>query len=118
MANTTRRLVTGATTNLTLLSTAPTMNLTGMEAVNTAAYAIFVKFYWFSQVGAATSPTVGTTAPDMTINIPTLSSLTRLFPQYGLTRNGDLWVAVTKVATDADTTVTVAGDGLITFFLG
>lgn len=118
MASTSKRLVTGATTNLTLLSTAPTMNLTGMMATNTAAYAIFVKFYWFSQLGTNVAPVVGTTLPDMTVNIPTVASLSVLFPQYGITRNGDLWVAVTKLVADTDTTVTVAGDGLITFFLG
>lgn len=113
MACITKRLVTAGTTNLTVLAPAPALNLMGMVATNTAAYAIFVKFYW--NVGA---PTVGTTLPNLTVNVPTLATLPLVLPQYGLLNNGDLWVAVTKLVADTDTTVTVAGDGLITFFLG
>lgn len=117
MASRTVRLATGSTTNLTLLSVSPALNLTGLLATNTAAYAIFVKFYWFDKsTGAAVAPTVGTTLPDLTINVPTASSFNIRFD--GITKRGDLWVAVTKLAADTDTTATVAGDGLITFFLG
>lgn len=119
MSSITTRLVTGATTNLKLLSPSPAMILEGLIATNTAAYAIFVKFYWFdASLQAATQPVVGTTLPNLTLAIPTLASLPFYFGKDGLYNKGDLWVAVTKLAADTDTTVTVAGDGLITFMLG
>lgn len=118
MSSSTTRLVTGATTNLTLLMGAPSAILEGLVATNTAAYAIFIKFYWFdASAGAATKPTVGTTAPNLTLNIPTIATTPFYFGKDGLYNKGDLWVAVTKLVADTDTTVTVAGDGLITFML-
>lgn len=117
MSSHTLRLVTGATTNLTFLAPIPVLE--GLIATNTAAYAIFVKFYWFDGSAAtATGPTVGTTLPAMTVGIPAASTLPIYFGKDGIFNKGDLWVAVTKLVADTDTTVTVAGDGLITFLLG
>jgi hypothetical protein len=119
MSSITTRLVTGASTNLTRLSQSPALILEGIIPTNTAAYAIFVKFYWFDQsLQAATTPTVGTTVPNLTLSVPAASTLPFYFGKDGLYGKGDLWVAVTKLAADTDTTVTVAGDGLITFMLG
>ena len=120
MSSSTTRLVTGATTNLTLLSVSPAPILEGVIATCTAAYAIFVKFYWFdaSTSSGATKPTVGTTLPALTLTIPTVATAPFFFGNGGINNKGDLWVAVTKLAADSDTTVTVAGDGIITFMLG
>lgn len=93
-------------------------NLSGIVCVNTAAYAIFVKLYWFQPTAAAASPTVGTTVPDYTFLVPALGTTTGGLQwdlSQGLpTKAGELWVAVTKLAADTDTTVVVAGDGIIT----
>ena len=119
MSSITSRLVTGTTTNLTLLSPSPAAILEGLIGTNSAAYAIFVKFYWFdASLQAATKPTVGTTLPAITVGIPAATTLPFYFGKDGLYNKGDLWVAVTKLVADTDTTVTVAGDGLITFMLG
>lgn len=115
MTATVFKLNTGASTNLTKLKDLPA-NLKGIAAVCTAAYAIFVKFYWYTPTAAAPAPTVGTTVPDMTIEVPALGTTTggvlQSWPD-GISKAGLLFMAVTKLATDADTTVVVAGDGLI-----
>lgn len=117
MASYTQRLVTAATTNLTLLDLAPTSDLHGWVLNNTAAYSIFVKFYWFTQNGTNLAPTVGTTLPALTVTVPTLASKEANY-ENGLTGQGDLYVAVTKAAADTDTTAVAAGDGILTFILG
>jgi len=113
------RVTTGATTNLTNLGQAGSMAavLRGLNVTNTAAYAIFVKFWWGAQ-GAV--PTVGTTVPDMVVTCPAAATSgggTFLSMPAPLVKNGQLWMWVTKLAADSDTTATVAGDGLITVFL-
>lgn len=105
------KLATGATTNLTKIKDGPAV-LKGLVATNTAGYAIFVKFYWFVPTNTAAAPTVGTTVPDLTFNVPTVASITPSFP-VGMTKAGQLYMAVTKLAADNDATVVVAGDGLI-----
>lgn len=117
MASITTRLVTTASTNLTRLSPAPAQNLHGWVLNNTAAYAIYVKFFWFQQSGTNLAPTVGTTLPAFTVTVPTVASKELNF-ENALTGEGDLWVCCTKLVADTDTTATVAGDGLLTFILG
>ena len=120
MTATVFRLVTGATTNLTKVRDYPT-TVKGIIAVNTAAYAIFVKLYWFAPTASAPAPTVGTTPPQVTIEIPALSTTTggvlQSFTEGFTGGNGNLWIAVTKLAADSDTTATVAGDGLISLLV-
>jgi hypothetical protein len=105
------KLNTGSTTNLTKIKDGPA-NLKGLVAINTAAYAIFVKFFWFVPSATAATPTVGTTVPDLTFQIPTIAAITPSFPD-GMSKAGQLYMAVTKVGTDADATAVVAGDGII-----
>lgn len=106
------KLNTASSTNLTKIKDGPA-NLKGLVACNTAAYAIFVKFYWFKPSATAEAPTVGTTVPDVTFNVPTVASIQPSFPD-GMTKGlGQLYMAVTKLAADTDTTAVVAGDGLI-----
>lgn len=119
MASKVFKLNTANTTNLTkLLDQGGT--LTGLAAVCTAAYAIFVKFYWYTPTVANPTPTVGTTVPDITIEVPALGTTTGsvnpTIPPQGVSKSGQLYMAVTKLATDADATVVVAGDGLISVF--
>lgn len=120
MTATVFRLVTAATTNLTKVRDGPA-TVKGIIAVNTAAYAIFVKLYWYVPTNAAPTPTVGTTAPHVTIELPALGTTTggieRSFTEGFSGGNGQLWMAVTKLATEADATVVVAGDGLISLLV-
>ena len=115
MASVPYKFTTANTTNLQPVRAGQTANLKGIVAVGTAAYEIFVKLYWTN-----TAPTVGTTVPNLTFAVPALGTttggLTASFPD-GITGNGELWVAVTKLAADTDTTVVVAGDGIITLLV-
>jgi len=114
------RLVTGATTNLNKVRQ-ESPKVKGIIAVNTAAYEIFVKLYWFRPSNGASAPTVGTTAPQVTIAIPALGTTTggvmQAFTEGFSGGDGDLWIAVTKLAADTDTTVVAAGDGLISLLV-
>lgn len=109
------KLTTAGTTNLTRLGGAT--KLDGIEVTNTAAYAIFVKLYWDKGLGI---PTVGTTVPDLVFTCPaaaTSGGNTSRNWADGLIGNGQLWCWVTKLAVVTDTTVTVAGDGIIAFLV-
>ncbi len=121
MTATVFRLVTLSTTNLVQVRTGPA-TVKGIIAVNAAAYAIFVKLYWYVPTSAAPTPTVGTTAPNVTIAIPALGTTTASGVMQSFTEgfsggNGNLWMAVTKLATEADATAVVAGDGLISLLV-
>lgn len=95
----------------------------GVIATNTAAYEIFIKLYWYWPLEDKVNqqPVVGTTVPSITIPVPALGTTTGAQIQYfrdgiqgGSGLGGSLWVAVTKLAADTDTTQVVAGDGIIT----
>lgn len=120
MTATVFRLTTGSSTNLTQVRNSPS-TVKGIIAVNTAAYAIFVKLYWFVPTATASAPTVGTTLPQVTILIPALGTTTggiqQSFTEGFSGGNGNLWIAVTKLAADSDTTAVVAGDGLISLLV-
>lgn len=114
------RLVTAGSTNLNKVRNGPA-NVKGIIAVNTAAYEIFVKLYWFQPTASASDPTVGTTAPNVTIAIPALGTTTggvmQSFTEGFQGGCGNLFIAVTKLAADTDTTAVVAGDGLISLLV-
>lgn len=114
------RLVTAGSTNLTKVSDGPSV-VKGLAAVNTAAYAIFIKLYWFAPTASAAAPTVGTTAPQVTIELPALGTTTggvqQSWPDGFVGGNGNLFMAVTKLAADSDTTAVLAGDGLISLLV-
>jgi len=109
---------TAGTTNLTRIGTpGGSANLKGLVVTNTAAYAIFIKLYWDKGLGI---PTVGTTVPALTITCPAAATSgggTLVDFSDGITGNGSLWMWVTKLAAVGDTTVTVAGDGIITILV-
>lgn len=114
------RLVTANTTNLNQVRSTPA-KVKGIIAVNTAAYEIFVKLYWFRPTASATGPTVGTTPPHATIAIPALGTTTggvmQSFTEGFQGGDGNLFIAVTKLAADTDTTAVAAGDGLISLLV-
>jgi hypothetical protein len=115
MTATVRKLNTANTTNLTKIKDGPS-DLKGVAALNTTAAAIFLKFFWYTPTAAAPTPTVGTTVPDITIEIPALGTTTGSVLQSwpdGITKAGELWFAVTNLAADSDNTAVAAGSGLV-----
>jgi hypothetical protein len=120
MASVPYKFTTTASTNLQLVRAGQTANFKGIVAQCVAAYDIFLKLYWFTPTASATAPVVGTTIPQLTIAIASSNLQTPdanfSWPD-GITGNGQLWVAVTKVASDTDTTAVAAGDGIITLLV-
>jgi len=114
-----RKLTTANTTNLTKLKEGQA-TLKGIAALNTTAAAIFLKFYWFNPTqAAAAAPTVGTTVPDITIELPALGTTTGNVLQSwpdGVSKAGELYLAVTNLAADSDNTAVAAGAGIISVF--
>jgi hypothetical protein len=111
------------TTNLRQIAQGPCV-LRGASLVNTSATPYYLKFYWFKPTASAATPTVGTTIPDLTIAAPPLVNAVlgqpgTLCPSWpeGLTGGGQLFVAVTAVAADNDTTAVAAGAGIISLIL-
>lgn len=113
------RLVTTGSTNLNKVKDG-NAKVNGWVMQNRAAYAIFVKLFWYRPVTDAETPTVGTTLPDLVIEIPALAtsggSAVADFSQ-GIMKNGDLFIAVTKLSADSDTTAVLAADGLISLLI-
>ena len=108
---------TGSSTNLQQIGSADqAANVKGIIVVNTAAYSVFVKLYWFPNTASASAPTVGTTIPNVTYGAAATSTNAIAFPD-GITGNGQCWVAVTKLAADSDTTATVANDAVVTLLV-
>jgi len=115
MTATVLKIATANTTNLTKVKDQPA-NLKGISCLNTSAAAIFLKFYWYIPTPSAPTPTVGTTVPDMTIELPALGTTTGNVIQSwpdGISKAGLLFLAVTNLAADSDATVVAAGAGLI-----
>jgi hypothetical protein len=86
-------------------------NLKGWNIVNATQAAMFVKLYWFQPTASAAAPTVGTTVPNLTIQVSNGLSSNQSFPD-GITMPGQLFYAVTTSAPDGDTAGVSAG-GLI-----
>lgn len=118
MASSIFKLATANTTNLTKIK-AERSNVTGMCLLNTTAAAIYLKLYWYLPTAAAPIPVVGTTVPDVTILIPALGTTTGMVTESwypGITDPGELWIAVTNLPADSDSTAVAAGAGLISLF--
>lgn len=110
-----RKINTANTVNLTKMKDGQA-NLKGLIATNTSAAAIFLKFYWYAATPAVPVPVVGTTVPDITIELPALGTTTGTVMQSwpdGITKTGELYFAVTNLSADNDATVVAAGSGLI-----
>lgn len=117
------KFTTGASTNLQRVSNGPAAFFGG-SFVCTTADAYYVKFYWWKPTASAETPTVGTTAPQLTIQVPSFDETNGIggnlpvsFPCGIMGNDGQLWVAVTKGAADSDTTATDSGQGVITLFI-
>lgn len=111
------KLNTLASTNLTKVKDISTGVLKSFDGVNTTAAAIYLKVYWYTPTAANPAPTVGTTVPDLTIQIPALGTTTGNENRdwaSGLQKAGQLWIAVTTLPADNDATAVGAGAGLIT----
>ena len=106
---------TAGSTNLQKVADAAALR--GIVGVCNAAYTVYLKLYWFTPTAANASPTVGTTAPDLTFALnatgPAVPGTVADFAA-AVNGQGQLWLAVTKLGTDADTTVVVANDATIT----
>lgn len=118
MTATVLKLTTANSTNLTKVKDQPA-SLKGWQLLNTSAAAIFLKFYWYVPTASAPTPTVGTTVPDITVELPALGTTTgnegKSFPD-GIQKAGLLFLAVTNLAADSDATVVAAGSGIISVF--
>lgn len=97
---------------------APMSSITGYEMVNTAATAMFVKFYWGNKnsfSGGNDVPTVGTDVPALTVALAAGASTTPARSALTWTQdvaprgNGALFMAVTGAQADTDTSVPAAG---------
>jgi hypothetical protein len=113
------KLTAANSTNLTKVKDGAA-KLLGCELLNTTAAAVFIKFYWYIPTDAAPTPIVGTTVPDITIEIPALGTATgsdtRDWPN-GLVKNqGNLYFSITNLPADADATVVAAGSAIVSIF--
>src|SRR5262245_41348605 len=84
------------------------VSLCGVVLTNTNAAARFVKFY---DKGA--SPSIGNDTPVRTYTLPANSTTQIDYNRGKLFVNG-MWVSVTVLAADSDTTAPAAGDVLMT----
>jgi hypothetical protein len=104
------RQVSGASTNLALVK-AYAGNLTGAVIINTNAAARFVKLYESTDL-----PTVGTTVPALTIEIPASSQVV-INQHAAVNFSRSIWMATTVNAADSDTTAVGAGDLITQLFV-
>ena len=104
------RLVSLATTNLQQVK-GYSANLKGGLIINTNAAARFVKLY-----ESTDAPTVGTTAPALTIEIPASSQLPLAWPD-GINFSKTMWMATTVNVADSDATAVGAGDLYVQLFV-
>jgi hypothetical protein len=117
MASVPFKVTAAAGTNLQPVRAGQAGNFKGYAAVVLAAYPVFLKLYWFTPTAANPTPVVGTTVPNMTIELGVPSTGVghneQSYPD-GVTGNGQLWMALTKNAVDSDNTALVAGDAIVT----
>ena len=120
MASVTYKFTTANTTNLQMVRAGQSANFKGVVALCTAAYNIYLKLYWFIPTASASVPVVGTTIPNLTFAVAANNTQTPdtnySFPD-GIVGNGQLWVAVTKLPADTDTTVVLASDAIVTILV-
>lgn len=109
------KFTTAASTNLQPVRAGQTGKIKGFAVANVAT-AIYVKLYWFTETSATVEgPVVGTTIPNMTLGFTASANDHESWPD-GITGNGQLWVAVTAAAADADTANAAAG-AVVTLFV-
>lgn len=112
------RFVTAATNNLQKTGSAA-CKLVGASLINTLDTPFYVKFWWLKPiVGGAQLPTVGTTVPDLVIEVPAADPTTgatgSVCPSWpgGIAQAGaPLWVACVTGSANSDNTAVAAGQG-------
>lgn len=104
------RLVSLASTNLNTVKQYGA-NLKGALLINTNAAARYVKLYEDTD-----APTVGTTVPALTIDVPASSQVSLTWPD-GINFSKTMWVATTTGVADSDTTAVGAGDLYVQLFV-
>ncbi len=113
------KLTAANNTNLTKVKDGP-VKLMGCELLNTTAAAVFIKFYWHLPTDAVPTPSVGTTVPDITIEIPALGTTTGSAGRHwtdGLIKTvGNLFFSITNLAADNDSTAVAAGSAIVSVF--
>lgn len=117
MATQLKKFTAANTTNLTLLKDQGVGVLKSVDAVNTTAAAVFLKFYWFIPGASTPAPVVGTTVPDLTLEIPALGTTTGNLNRdwaAGLQKAGVLYYALTNLVADSDNTAVAAGSAVVT----
>ena len=103
------RLLAAATTNATLVKSAPGQ-LCGWFFKNNAAYDVFIKFY-----NSATIPTAGVGTPVLTFPVPA-GAAANLSLLNGVGFSLGIGYTITKLVADNDTTVVVANDLVVNLF--
>jgi hypothetical protein len=113
------KLTSAASTNVTQIGSSDMATIIkGWTIVNTSAAASFVKFYWappgtFSSSGM--QPTVGTDVPKITVQIPTVASVSQSFPD-GIRAAGQLFIATVTGAADSSAAAVASGDLIISIY--
>ena len=87
----------------------------GMAATCAEAAAYFVKIWWGGTAAGTELPVIGTTAPNLTIQVPTTGTFQEF--NHPLQGGGPMWVAATKNAGDTDDTALTTGGDVISLFV-
>lgn len=101
------RLRAAATTNATLLKPAPG-KVGGWYLYNSAAYAVFLKFY-----DTKVAPTPGVGTPVLTLGVPAAGAANCSFDSNGIGFLIGIGFTITKLLADNDTTALVADDLIV-----
>ncbi len=112
------RFVTLNTNNLQTIP-GPAQKLVGGSLMNSAATAFYLKIWW-----TQAAPTVGTTPPDLVIQVPPLDGATGAPGSVVFSWSGGVldapfpaWVACVTGIADSDNTAVAAGQGNINLLL-
>lgn len=104
---------TNGTPALNLINGGQPVGFMGGSSSNAEAANFFIKLWW--QKDKTAIPVIGTTAPDLTIQVPS-AGLPPFTVLQSLNAGGACWYAATLLAADADTTALAGGD-VVTLFL-
>lgn len=105
----TNRLLSAATTNATLVKPSPGQ-LGGYYFFNSAAYAVYLKFY-----DTSTTPTAGSGTPKLTLGIPAGAAGNLSFGS-GISFSSGIGFTMTKLPADNDTTALAANDLILNLY--
>lgn len=105
---------TTGTPALTAINGGQPVGFSGAGASNAESATIYLKLWW--QKNKTTVPVIGTTSPDLTIQIPS-TGLVPFTLIRSLNAGGSCYYAVTANAADTDDTALTSGGDVITLFL-